>query len=458
MKIKRNEFFLKIVTLLILPILAVGLPQCTKSPTNSETLQKKVSLVEIEDNNYDPTDITTTDCDDGIQPSGALYRICMPDLWNNDLVVWAHGYVDPREPLEIPDDEVGGRTISEIVNMLGYAYATTSFRANGLIVPDAVEDLVELIDIFVDDYTEPEHIYLVGASEGGLITALTTEQYPHLFDGGLAACGPVGDFRKQLNYFGNFRVVFDYLFPGIIPGSPVDIPQEAINNWDAIYEQEVLGAIRSNPHATEQLLQITYAPSDPFDPASIEETVLGALRYNVFATNNAVEKLGGQPFDNRRRIYRGSDNDFRLNQRIQRFHANQAALDEIEARYQTSGDLDAPLVTIHTTKDEIVPYWHEPHYRWKLFTNGSGLLHANIPVCRYGHCNFRISEVLAAFAVLVFKVTMQELIVPEKLFSEEDEQSDFIELAQKHGLRPQIVIRSALQDLKPVIQFRSTLE
>ena len=44
---------------------------------------------------------------DGVQSSGALYRVCMPDgSWNGKLVVYAHGYVAFNEPLKVPDDSL----------------------------------------------------------------------------------------------------------------------------------------------------------------------------------------------------------------------------------------------------------------------------------------------------------------------------------------------------------------
>ena len=38
-------------------------------------------------------------CPNGIQGSGALYFVCVPPQWNGDLVIFAHGYVAPQEPL-----------------------------------------------------------------------------------------------------------------------------------------------------------------------------------------------------------------------------------------------------------------------------------------------------------------------------------------------------------------------
>ena len=43
--------------------------------------------------------------EDGTQPSGAIYRICLPDApmpWNGQVVVYAHGYVDPTQPIGLP--------------------------------------------------------------------------------------------------------------------------------------------------------------------------------------------------------------------------------------------------------------------------------------------------------------------------------------------------------------------
>ena len=444
MKYLSKEHVRKILPLACVFILAIYLTQCAKSPIKSESLQKKPILVEVEENNCGQTEVITNNCDDGVQPSGALYRICMPFIWNNDLLVWAHGYVDPQEPLKIPDEEFYNYSLSEIANLLGYAYATTSYRANGLVVPDAVEDLAELVDIFATEYADPEHVYLIGASEGGLITTLSIEQYPDKIDGGLAACGPVGDFPRQLNYFGDFRAVFNYFFPDILPGSPVEIPQEVMDNWDSVYEPKIKDAIHGNQDVTMQLLRVTGAAVDILDLSSIEQTVLGALRYNIFATNNAVEKLGGQPFDNADRSYKGSENDFQLNRKVQRFRADQIALNEIQARYQTSGVLASPLVTLHTTKDEIVPYWHEPRYSWKVFGSGSVAIHTNMPIYRYGHCNFELEEVLAALSVLVLDVTMQELVVPERVFSNAQSREKFLQLSREYGAQPPIVVESAM--------------
>jgi hypothetical protein len=133
--------------------------------------------------------------------------------------------------------------------------------------------------------------------------------------------------------------------------------------------------------------------------------VAGLLWYNVFATNDGVDKLGGNPFDNSRHWYWGSKNDLRLNWEVERFEVDPAALAEIEAHYQTSGEIPTQLVTIHTTGDPIVPYWHVWLYRHKIYQSGSWYRYSNLPIHRYGHCNFKPTEVLAAFGLLVLKTS-----------------------------------------------------
>ncbi len=136
---------------------------------------------------------------------------------------------------------------------------------------------------------------------------------------------------------------------------------------------------------------------------------MGILWYNVFATNDGIAKLRGQPFDNNPRAYLGSADDMLLNSTVQRFDADGLALKTIGSKYQTSGALQVPLVTLHNTGDPIVPYWHELLYEAKVTASGSSLLYSNIPIDRYGHCSFTVPEVLAAFQMLVLKVTGQGL-------------------------------------------------
>ena len=86
-------------------------------------------------------------------------------------------------------------------------------------------------------------------------------------------------------------------------------------------------------------------------------------------SNDAIAALGGNPYGNRGRWYFGSSNDLRLNLRVRRYDAAPAALAAM-APYETNGDLSIPLVTIHTTADEVAPFAHELLYLPKVDTHG----------------------------------------------------------------------------------------
>ena len=137
----------------------------------------------------------------------------------------------------------------------------------------------------------------------------------------------------------------------------------------------------------------------PANPATIANTTINMLRYNVRGTNDAVEQLGGNPFGNRLRLYVGSSNDFRLNLLVQRFTASPVARAAL-AQYETNGNLRIPLVTLHTTADEVIPFWHELLYLPKVDLSDRGRF-LPIPAFRYGHCNFTPTEVLTAFGLAV---------------------------------------------------------
>ncbi len=344
---------------------------------------------------------------EGVQGSGAVYKIWIPAQWNRELVIFAHGYVKESEPVEIPESQLqvnDSTSLPDVFLEMGYAFATTSYSKNGLAVKEGVADIADLTNIFKNEVGRAKQTYLIGASEGGLITNLSMEKNFFLYSGALSLCGPTGDFVKQLNYFGDFRVLFDYFFPGILPGSAIDIPQELMDNWD-MYQKKIIDAISADPLSALQVLRFSKAPIDPQDPNSAAYTFVSLLWYNAFATNNAREVLGGNPFDNATRTYKGGFGARAVNRGVARYTADQAALTSIENDYTTSGLIFKPLVMMHTSGDQIVPKDQMILYKNKAIQAGSGDLLTTQLIPRYGHCNFTADELMAAFSVLVYKVT-----------------------------------------------------
>lgn len=351
-------------------------------------------------------------CDpDGVQGSGSIYRICMPpaDQYNGILVIWAHGFQDAGTPVAIPEDQlcIGAFCIPEVINGLGFGFATNSYSKTGMAIVQGKNDIIDLVSIYAAQKGQPQKVFLVGASEGGIITALAVEQRPDIFSGGVAACGPVGNFPLQINYFGDARATFNYFFPGVIPGDPFNPDQALVDVWSDYYDFVVKPIVMApqNRARLDEWARVARLPSDAGNYlVTVEQSVKDALRYSVVNLPDAVATIGGFPFDNARRWYAGSSNDILLNLVVQRRAASPAAIATMNSPdYSTTGVLQRPLVTLHTLRDQQIPYWQEQLYVLKTLASGSYLSrHVNIPVDRFEHCNFTTDEVLASFAIMLF--------------------------------------------------------
>ena len=351
-------------------------------------------------------------CDpDGVQSSGSIYRICMPppDQYNGMLVIWAHGFQDAGTPVSIPEDQlcIGDFCIPEVINSLGFGFATNSYSKTGMAIKQGKDDIVDLVSVYAAQKGQPQKVFLVGASEGGIITALALEQRPDIFSAGLSACGPVGNFPAQINYFGDARATFNYFFPGVIPGDPFNPNPALVAIWSDYYDLIVKPIVMAPVNRT-RLNEWARVARLPYDADNylftVEQSVKDALRYSVVNLLDAVATIGGFPFDNSARYYTGSSNDTLLNLSVPRRAASPAALAEMNSpAYSTSGVLQRPLVTLHTLRDQQVPYWHEQLYALKTLASGSFLTrHLIIPIDRFEHCNFTTDEVLASFAIMLF--------------------------------------------------------
>lgn len=358
-------------------------------------------------------------CDpDGVQASGSKYRICMPAAgWNGNLIVWAHGFQDAGTPVQIPEDQLcfAGLCLNELVNSLGFGFATNSYSKTGLAIVEGRNDILDLVEIFRAQKGLPGSVYLVGASEGGIITALALEQNANVFSAGVSACGPIGDFPRQINYFGDARATFQYFFPGLIPGPPFAPPADLVQVWspfyDLVVEPQVLAP--ANRARLDEWVRVAKLPYDPADYlGSVAVSVRDVLRYSVVNLNDAAQVLGGMPFDNAWRFYTGSSNDLALNLGVPRIAAAAAALSAMNGPgYATTGQLTRPLVTIHTRLDQQVPYFHQEIYTVKTFLSGDFITrHLPLEVDRFEHCNFTTDEVILAFILmLVYDEVVEEV-------------------------------------------------
>lgn len=345
-------------------------------------------------------------------PANQLILTCIPPNWNGQLVMYAHGYVPAQLLLALPANELflpDGTFIPGMLLSQGFAFATTSYHKNGYAVEQARKDLNDLIKHF-KTLVPPgslQKVFLIGASEGGEIAALMIEHFPDKYDGALALCGPIGGGPYQIQYLSDFRVAFDYFFPGVFSFGAADVPEDAFLNWESTYTPTIAGALVSDPAATTQLYNVSGAALDPLDQTSTVRTALSVLFYSIWGTNDLIATAGGMPYDNQSTLYFGSLDDAALNAGVERVESDGRAQAYMRRFYQTTGELQRPLVTLHNTLDPVVPFQHEVIYGGLAAQAGGSSFLTVIPVPRYGHCNFNLQEMAGAFGLLVQQASAQ---------------------------------------------------
>jgi pimeloyl-ACP methyl ester carboxylesterase len=332
---------------------------------------------------------------EGATGPGSLYKLFYPALWNGDLVIYSHGYVAPGEPIALPDVD----PLPDILTGYGYGVAYSSFSDNGYAIKDAVQRTRQLRGVFASQFGMPNRTYLVGHSEGAIIALMLAEKNPRLFDGALPMCGLVGGGPLQVEYLLNLRVLFDFYFPGVIPGTPFDIPPGLDFETDVV--PDVTLAIATHPLRAIDMAGVDQIDIQWTSLAELIESILAGLYYNVVGTEDLLGRTHGRFMaGNTNTEYTGSSDDELLNAGVQRYEATPDAANYLKHWYQPSGKLSIPVVTLHTTRDGAVPLFHEAAYEDLVSAAGRSDMLLQRSVDAFGHCAFGIPDQVGAFFAL----------------------------------------------------------
>jgi len=319
------------------------------------------------------------------------------DVWNGEVVYYAHGYVDPAAPLAL---HPWSEELSVALLDLGYGFAHSSYKANGFAVKEGIQQTHQLRGLFTAHFGEPARSYIVGHSMGGLITMALAEKYPNQYDGALPMCGIVGGGLMAWDPVINTRALFDYYYPGVLPGDAVNIPEGL--DFSSVVVPAALGAIFTDPTGALEIggtdqLYIAYA-----DIGELIDTIITRFYFHTVGVPEGRDRAQNHSwFDNRQVYYTGSSDDAALNAGVDRFEATTDAVNYFDHNYEPTGGLMVPMVTLHTTRDPIVPIVHEEVYESIVTAAGSGDLLVRQHVVRYGHCTFTLAETMGAFLDLV---------------------------------------------------------
>ena len=115
---------------------------------------------------------------------GAPYTIARPARWNQNILLYAHGFKAESAPLAAKldaNDPAYARLLAE-----GWIVAASGYRRNGTILRDAIADLNALRDHIAATEGAPHLTLLLGESMGGAIVTLMAENEPGRYQGAIA--------------------------------------------------------------------------------------------------------------------------------------------------------------------------------------------------------------------------------------------------------------------------------
>jgi pimeloyl-ACP methyl ester carboxylesterase len=334
--------------------------------------------------------------------NGAGYRIEVPENWNRELVLYAHGFRGTGLELTVSNPR-----IREYLVKNGYAWAASSYSKNGYDVKQGVKDTHALGQRFHGLVGNPKRTYITGHSMGGHITGVTIEQYPRAYVGALPMCGVMGD-NELFDYFLDFNLVAEAL-----AGVPAEFP------FPANYLTEVVPAVKAAlgpayPFVLNQwgaqlrgvTQNISGGPRPEFATSFI---VWGDFLYTVGVTGGDIGVAPGNVQDNSDTVYQ-IDADPALS--AEEIALNAAVLrvtQDPQGRHpnglanipRISGKLPIPVLSLHTIGDLFVPISMEQIYARRAAAQGTAHRLVQRAIRDHGHCGFAVQEESAAFADLV---------------------------------------------------------
>lgn len=347
--------------------------------------------------------------------TGAGYRIEVPDNWNGNLVIWAHGYIGTG--LELTVEE---HPLRPLLITYGYAWAASSYSRNDYDVSTGVQDSHALTKRFNGIVGKPDRVYMSGASMGGHITAVAIEQYPKTYDGALAICGSLADF-EQLDYLMDFNVAAQQLGLGVstFPVEPISYLFGLVpiikGNLEAFTDSWpfVLNSAGENLKNLTELRTGGIRPN--YDNAWLFWNFPAALGgpgdflFELGTLGNTLVRSPGVAVDNHDVVYQFDDdpnlspdeaafNDLVFRQTADPQARNKNGLAQLPV---TTGDIRVPFVTVHNLGDLFVPVLNEIEYARRVAARGNADLLVQRAVRGVGHCDITAMEFSTAFVDLI---------------------------------------------------------
>ena len=365
--------------------------------------------------------------------AGADYKIdCPAGTWNGTLFLYSHGYVTPGS--ENPAQDVGDVVTRDWLLSHGFALAGSSYATTGWAIQQALPDQIATLDTFDAMYGTPTRTIAWGHSLGGIITAGLIQQYPDRFTAALPMCGVLSGGVATWNTALDAEFAFQQLIDPSV--HVVNIKDPTVNLNDA---EAAAVAAQATPQGQARLALAAALGDTPgwFDPASPEPapTDFASQEANQFLWDTKVDfpfifafraeleaRAGGNPSWNTGvnyvsdlahsadlrevlALYKAAglslSADLQTLNHAARIAADPSAVAYLAQNIAFNGNLQVPVLTMHTTGDGLVVSQNEQAYRSVVNRAGDGPLLQQIFVHRAGHCTFTPAETITAVQALL---------------------------------------------------------
>jgi hypothetical protein len=373
----------------------------------------------------------------GTLHDGATYLIQVPAAWNGTLVLYSHGYVTPGSPN--PATDVGDPLTGQWLLSNGYAIAGSSYATTGWALQQAIPDQLATLNAFDRRVSTPARTIAWGHSLGGMITAGLLQVAPDRFTAALPMCGVVAGGVGTWNQGLDSAVAVQQLLGPTSGLQVVNIINPTTNLGIA---ETLLATAQATPQGRARIALASALADIPgwFDPASPEPAPTDYVTQEAnqflwetqvdgpfgFALRSELElRAGGNVswttgVNFTAQLAMSSDNaevqalyasaglsltsDLATIQASPPIAANPEAVQYLTRHIVYNGDLDRPVLTLHTTGDGLVVNQDEQAYRNVAQDAGDSAMLREGYVHRAGHCTFTPAETIAAFQTLIHRV------------------------------------------------------
>lgn len=363
----------------------------------------------------------------GTLPNGATWLLDMPARWNGYVILVSHGHQGgPDNPAK---NSMGDSlALQRELLRQGYAMLGSSFSRTGWAVEQGVEDQLATLDVFERLHGKARAVIAYGESMGGLVSMGLVERWPTRIAGALPVCASVSGSTPMMN------VALDGAFAiKVLLDPSIEIVRQTDEQADRRRQTEALARAAETPQgrarvalagALAQIPAWTTGPTAPaaddyeaqqrqmqavflwsvFPPRTDQEARAGGNSSSNVGVDYAalLERSGRGPMV--RALYQRAGLDLAADlarlDAAPRIAADPQAIDYMAHHYIPTGNLESPVLTLHSIGDGVTPPTLTSGLQERVDKAGKAVMLRRLFVAGSGHCDFTRDELATALGVL----------------------------------------------------------